>query len=185
MENSFTSRGDTWLSESVDSFHSGEGQSSAMQDSGALPLLVGDKNEERLPPDQQDLAEFKTVAGSRGPNGAPGAADAAPTSGVEQSEGLGCDLVNHTPVVIRPCDPDDRHTGWPNLLVQSRPEPGYGSLLSCEPKGSDLEREIPIRQLEATGCRRKLLQPLEQDAFHEELVRATAALNQCLDEALE
>ena len=35
--------GDTWLSESVDSFHSGEGQSSAMQDSGALPLLLGDR----------------------------------------------------------------------------------------------------------------------------------------------
>ena len=37
----------------------------------------------------------------------------------------------------------------------------------------------------ATGRRRKLFQPLEQNTFDKKLVRATAVLDQCLDEALE
>jgi hypothetical protein len=96
-----------------------------LQDWGALRV---DQRwiEERLALDQQDLTEFETVAGSRGPNSAAGAADTTPARRVEQPEGLGRDPVNHTPMVIRTCDPDDRHTGWPDLLAQRSPEVGEG-----------------------------------------------------------
>ena len=83
------------------------------------------------------------------------------------------------------CDPNDRHTARPDLLIQSRPQLSDGPILSPEPHATGLEREALV--LRAAMLRRcdKLLELAKHGPLYGGIVGVGASLTEGLDQARE